>query len=205
MSDPIRDQLGAYLDGELREPARQAVQAHLETCPACRAELAELRRLSETLRQAPLPAQLPSAGRFADQVSSRLPPRPVEPASFPMSRTGWLIPLGLLAAMLAIQAGTLVSMIIPLAANGGLFGQAGAWLAGGPQHTLWFSAASTLLGGDPVSSLRLANDLAVVLQQWIVPLLLHLTAAAAYLAWLAVWWTKYRAAQVEAQALVPQA
>lgn len=42
---PSGERLGAYLDGELAEPAAQAVAAHLGSCPACAAELASLREL----------------------------------------------------------------------------------------------------------------------------------------------------------------
>lgn len=204
MSDPFREHLGMYLDGELSAEAHQAVAAHLEACPECQAELAGLRRLSQTLRQAPLPTELPSAAHFTDQLMDQLPARPA-PAPFRMSRAAYLIPLGLLAAMAAVQAGILLSSLIPLAAGSGLLGEVGAWLEGGAQHTLWFSAASAVLGGALPGGLDLVNSLAVNLQRWLIPLLLQLAFGAAYLAWLAVWWSKYLAAQPETQTLALQA
>ena len=65
MSDPMREQLGAYLDGELHGTSLQAMQLHLETCASCKEELAALRRISETLREAPLPASLSPAAGFS--------------------------------------------------------------------------------------------------------------------------------------------
>lgn len=43
--------LDAYLDGELDEPSRQAVEAHLRGCAACRSEHDRQRALSEALRR----------------------------------------------------------------------------------------------------------------------------------------------------------
>ena len=45
----IREQLELYLDDELLDDARQEVEAHLSTCPACTEELASLRALAEEL------------------------------------------------------------------------------------------------------------------------------------------------------------
>jgi anti-sigma factor RsiW len=52
----LASQVGAYHDGELLPPARQAMESHLADCPACAAELARLRRLSQVLRTARRPA-----------------------------------------------------------------------------------------------------------------------------------------------------
>jgi len=41
------DRLLDHLDGALDGPDRTALEAHLEGCPACRAELAELRRATD--------------------------------------------------------------------------------------------------------------------------------------------------------------
>ena len=43
----IDEQLSAYLDGELSEQERQQVEAHLKTCPSCRADYEQLRRVAE--------------------------------------------------------------------------------------------------------------------------------------------------------------
>jgi len=44
--------LGAYHDGELPAPAAAELEQHLQRCPACAAELAALRSLSEILGSA---------------------------------------------------------------------------------------------------------------------------------------------------------
>ncbi|MFC6093019.1 anti-sigma factor family protein [Saccharothrix lopnurensis] len=47
--DPFRESLGAFVLGQLGEPERIAVQAHVDGCPACRAEVADLRPAVELL------------------------------------------------------------------------------------------------------------------------------------------------------------
>jgi hypothetical protein len=47
----LREQLGAYALGQLDADARVAVRAHLDGCPACRAELAEIAPLADLLRR----------------------------------------------------------------------------------------------------------------------------------------------------------
>ncbi|HKP46628.1 MAG TPA: zf-HC2 domain-containing protein [Pyrinomonadaceae bacterium] len=48
--------LSQYMDDDLPSPIRQAAEAHLDSCPVCRAELAELRDLRSSLRQIQRPA-----------------------------------------------------------------------------------------------------------------------------------------------------
>ena len=56
MSECERAQrLSAYHDGEVSEAERVSLEAHLEECPACAAELNRLRRLSDLLSAAPRP------------------------------------------------------------------------------------------------------------------------------------------------------
>jgi anti-sigma factor RsiW len=49
------DRLSAYLDGELSAGDAAAVEEHLRTCPACRAELDALSRVRQLLRHLPPP------------------------------------------------------------------------------------------------------------------------------------------------------
>ncbi|MGO9829274.1 MAG: anti-sigma factor family protein [Myxococcaceae bacterium] len=44
-------ELSAHLDGELSPSARVALEAHLASCPACGARMAELRAVGEALRR----------------------------------------------------------------------------------------------------------------------------------------------------------
>lgn len=45
----LREMLGAYALGHLDHEERQGVRAHLDDCPACRAELAELQPVADLL------------------------------------------------------------------------------------------------------------------------------------------------------------
>ena len=47
--ETIREQLGAYVDGELDIADREATTAHLDGCPACRAEWESLKALADRL------------------------------------------------------------------------------------------------------------------------------------------------------------
>lgn len=51
--ETIREQLGAYIDGELSVADRDAAEAHLAGCDACRAELESLRSLATGLATPP--------------------------------------------------------------------------------------------------------------------------------------------------------
>ncbi|MFO8007042.1 MAG: zf-HC2 domain-containing protein [Candidatus Brocadiia bacterium] len=64
-----RDRFSEYLDGRLEEGRRRELEAHLEQCPACRAEIEALRRTVEVLGK--LPARSAPDG-FAEQVKARI-------------------------------------------------------------------------------------------------------------------------------------
>ena len=57
MCDPVK--VSAYADGELSAHEAAAVEAHIETCAACRARLADIRALSAALRGGALDVALP--------------------------------------------------------------------------------------------------------------------------------------------------
>lgn len=63
--DHVRDQLNAYLDGELAPGAAETLTSHLRSCPACRRALERLRHLAGLLRQTPVPG-VPEG--FAERV-----------------------------------------------------------------------------------------------------------------------------------------
>jgi anti-sigma factor RsiW len=58
MSCAVQSELTAYVDGELDEPQRAKVEAHLSGCEECRAKVALIRGLAA--RVAELPAREPS-------------------------------------------------------------------------------------------------------------------------------------------------
>ncbi|MBS1814166.1 MAG: zf-HC2 domain-containing protein [Acidobacteria bacterium] len=49
---PIRERFSAYLDCDLNGREMQQVEAHLDTCPACRSEFAEWKEIQSTLHAA---------------------------------------------------------------------------------------------------------------------------------------------------------
>lgn len=52
----LGDRLAAFVDGELADDARDRVQAHLATCPQCKAAATEQRRLKSVVAASELPA-----------------------------------------------------------------------------------------------------------------------------------------------------
>lgn len=81
-----------YLEGELDPAERRGFEAHLETCPACRAVLAERRLLHEAFTSLP-PFEIPPD--FALSVMDRIPEAADE-------RAGWLAPLASGSAALVV-------------------------------------------------------------------------------------------------------
>jgi hypothetical protein len=83
-----REQLSALLDNELPAAERARLEAHLQSCAACRAELESLRRASALLRALPQPALPrsfllplePAAQQRADNLA-----QPARPAPTPLN------------------------------------------------------------------------------------------------------------------------
>ena len=73
---PDTGALSAYVDGRLDVQARTALEAHLPACPACTAQLAELRAVRNTLAAMPQ-AEAPRSFRLrAADVEAPVPARP---------------------------------------------------------------------------------------------------------------------------------
>jgi hypothetical protein len=87
--------LDEYLDGELSEADRAAVEKHLASCAACQAELERSRKLEAVLRSVTTGAA-PDADRFVQSVRLR-------------SRRPSLRPLALAAGLLLAVAGLIYS------------------------------------------------------------------------------------------------
>jgi len=84
MSDPWAARLSDYLDGDLSDAERRALERHLDACPTCTAALDELARVVERARE--LPGQRPAADLWpgiAARIGPGAPPRPVAPAGKP--------------------------------------------------------------------------------------------------------------------------
>ncbi len=67
--EQFRERFSEYIDGELDERRRDALEAHLEGCPACREELEGWRRTLDAVGG--LPRRAAPEG-FADRVTARL-------------------------------------------------------------------------------------------------------------------------------------
>lgn len=98
ISDPWKDRLSEYLDGELKEAERRALERHLGACPGCTAALAELAAVVERARA--LPASPPATDLWAG-VAARIgakarPARPVRAQATGSRR--WTLSLPQLAA-----------------------------------------------------------------------------------------------------------
>jgi hypothetical protein len=71
----FRRDLSAYLDNMLSERARLRLEAHLDSCQACRQELAELRSAVEALGSLPM-AEVPRSFALAGAPVAEVRPRP---------------------------------------------------------------------------------------------------------------------------------
>ncbi|KPJ51572.1 MAG: hypothetical protein AMJ38_00060 [Dehalococcoidia bacterium DG_22] len=71
----FRRDLSAYVDNMLSEQARRRLEAHLDSCQACRQELAELRSTVEALGSLPM-AEVPRSFTLAAAPVAEVRPRP---------------------------------------------------------------------------------------------------------------------------------
>ena len=114
MNGHLEQWLDAYRDGELNDLQTRQAEAHLESCPACRAELDQRRALSALLRAEPSAAGLKSESRFVAEVGLRLQREPaVRRGSIRLSAVAWgMIPVALTLAWVFIQAAFFVSGVV---------------------------------------------------------------------------------------------
>jgi anti-sigma factor RsiW len=110
ITDPWTHRLSEYLDGDLSQPERAALERHLAACPACSTTLADLSRV--VLRARALSAPLPPRNLWdgiAERIASdRLPATPSPRASATArARRRWTFSLPqLAAAALTIAVGS---------------------------------------------------------------------------------------------------
>ena len=90
MSAHPRENLVAYLDGELDAATREALSAHLAGCESCRAQVSRQRQLDGAL--AALPRLEPSPG-FEARFWARLARERDEPTGLGARVRAWLSPL----------------------------------------------------------------------------------------------------------------
>jgi anti-sigma factor RsiW len=98
-----REQLSAYIDGELSAAERAELERHIPGCPECQEALGELRRVHDLLAALPMPKAPRS---FALPLDTRLPTRPAQPSPSPAatrrSRAGLIQWAGAIAATIGL-------------------------------------------------------------------------------------------------------
>ncbi len=105
MNEHVNGWLMAFDDGELSEHRAKIVEAHLETCASCRAELAKLRALKALLQENPKAQDLLPPQQFIARVGLLLPDRPNRPTWRRWLSVLWQsIPILLLLAWAFLQA-----------------------------------------------------------------------------------------------------
>jgi anti-sigma factor RsiW len=114
MHDQWIDQLSDYLDDELPQRERQAVERHLAECADCRQTLHELQRVVATAGS--LPAQAPATDLWSG-IADRLDPR-VVPFDRGRRRFAFTLPeLAAAAVLLATLSGGTVALLMMTADN----------------------------------------------------------------------------------------
>lgn len=114
--DDARARLDDRLEGSLPEAERQALTAHLEACPACRAELAGLEALRDATAGLPREIRPPRdlwpaidarLGEAGPEAARETPVVPLPRAAARGLRAGFRVPRrGLVAAALALVVAT---------------------------------------------------------------------------------------------------
>ncbi len=95
----LRDQLSAYIDGELDSPAAERLESHLAQCQRCRAELLQLRATVDGLRGLPEVEPPRSFTLTPERVAA--PPQRL-PATPPLAIGARIAAAGLAAALAAV-------------------------------------------------------------------------------------------------------
>ena len=95
-------QLAEYLEGTLRAAEAAHVEAHLQQCADCRAELDDWRRTRAVLAEAPLPGPGPDEPDWTVFEARVLAHVRDETAARPRSFRAWLMPAGLATAAAAL-------------------------------------------------------------------------------------------------------
>jgi len=117
---PIREKLDLYAAGELSPSAVEQMESHLQGCPACRKELAKLRKLETLLRTAATP---PVPEGFAARVLTKAKERPpATVAARPLARRVAPLSWEWIGASAALAVGLMI----------GVFMGNATWRAAGP-------------------------------------------------------------------------
>jgi predicted anti-sigma-YlaC factor YlaD len=191
MSNHVTEWLNAYLDGELRNSRLHYVEAHLAECYTCRAELNSLEQLSTLLQNVPA-AEFSPLERFAAQVSLRLPHQKAAPVRKKVFEIGWwIIPIGLLAIWIVMNAAFFVDDVLAVANSFGLLASVSDWWRLGTSSTTNWSSILGQIGVLRGNSLTLAASTETFTRTSLLQITLQVSIALLYLSWIAIWWALY--------------
>lgn len=123
MSDPWAARLSDYLDGELTDAERSALERHLDACPSCTAALEELSHVIDRARR--LPARAPRSDLWpgiAARIGGEAPATPIAAArktrrwsfSFPQLAAACLAAAAVSGGTVWFAAGHLAPRAAPL-------------------------------------------------------------------------------------------
>ncbi len=190
MHDDMRTLLNAYLDNELHGTRLLEMKMHLASCRECREELKGLRRVSDLLQAAPVPAFMP-AERFVSNLSLKLERRTLrDRPPKPGSLAWWLVPAGLLVSWFFVRTVFTLTGMVTAAEATGLLGNTANWLGSG-QQAIWFKAVTDLFGaGAAQSTLSTLNEVSVFGMNLLSGLLWQAGIIFLYWGWLVVWWLR---------------
>jgi predicted anti-sigma-YlaC factor YlaD len=191
MSDHILELLGAYLDGELHGGQLHKVEAHLEECQNCQAEVQSLQTLSAALHSAPVPNFL-APERLAGNVALRLPRIPAKPMSHRALEIGWWVaPVGLILTWIFISTTLWVSNIVTTANELGLLSNVAAELVSGSSMEAYWSGTLGQFGLLAGNSLQWAEATEAFTRTTLPQIIWQVSIALLYLSWMAIWWARH--------------
>ncbi len=179
--------LDDYYDNELSPAARKRVEAHLDGCPSCRAELERLGGLSDLLSEYHVPDALSSAEVFRAQVALRLSGRVRERARY--RGAAWhVVPLLLLCGVIALQV--LLALFGALASAARLVGWLGMDVGALPALGLAWPELGTVYGYSWLSML-LMFSVSLMVGLYLGSFIIFVP----YVGWVGALWRTTRAAQ----------
>jgi predicted anti-sigma-YlaC factor YlaD len=208
MCEEFRPLLNAYLDNELQGARLQQLENHLVTCEACRAELEQLRQVSNLLHTVPTPQTMP-VDHFVANLTLKLPRRPVTSRrSVGVTWIWWLAPAGLLFLWFFVQTVFTISGTLTIASRAVLPGNATTWLPVVTDHTLWFSALTDILGNQPggitEAAFSFLDQVNVIGASLAGQFLIEAVIAVLYWTWLIIWWQNRRPRIMNRHAVISQ-
>ena len=181
----VNHNLDEYYDGELSPARRRQVEAHLEGCASCRAELEQVRQLSALLDEVSLPDAFSSPQLFGAQVALRLSHQQAERSRY-QGATWHVVPVLLLCGVVVLQGlFALLGGLAGLARTVGWFG-----IDLGASWPLW-NVVESQLG----SVLRLSPASLVTVVSVALMVVLYLATIAVFIPYVGWVRTLWRSAQ----------